>query len=62
MVQHIVMFWLKDKADVARSAELLNGMRGKIPGLVSILAAPDFMGSPRSCDLCLTTLFETREA
>lgn len=62
MVEHIVLFWLKDKADVERSAALLNGMRGKIPGLVSINAAPDFVHSPRSCDLCLTTRFETREA
>ncbi len=64
MYHHIVLYWLKDKNEalLQETAEKLNSMRGKIPGLISIVASPDQMGSARSCDLCLSTLFESREA
>ncbi len=64
MVRHIVMFWLKDKNPkvVAETVTLLNSMKGKIPGMLSLDAGADFAGSARSCDICLCETFETREA
>lgn len=64
MVRHIVMFWLKDKNPkvVAETVALLNSMKGKIPGMLSLDAGADFAGSARSCDICLCETFETREA
>lgn len=64
MIQHIVLFWLKEKENEAlmrETVDKLNSMRGKIPGLVSLNAGRDVMNSPRSCDICLSTVFETRE-
>ena len=62
MIRHIVMYWLKDKAQIAHTADVLQSMRGKIPGLLSIEACGDETHSDRSCDLCLHTVFESREA
>ncbi len=64
MVRHIVMFWLKDKNPelVAETVSLLNSMKGKIPGMLSLDAGADFAGSARSCDICLCETFDTREA
>lgn len=65
MIHHIVLFWLKDNKDtdlIDRTVELLRSMRGKIPGLLSIEAGRDVVGSARSCDICLSTVFENREA
>lgn len=65
MVAHIVMFWLKEKdneALVSETVEKLSGMRGKIPGLVSLHAGRDQLNSPRSCHVCLSTLLESWDA
>ena len=65
MIHHIVLFWLKDNKDTAlidQTVEILRSMRGKIPGLVSIEAGRDVVGSARSCDICLSTVFDSREA
>jgi len=64
MVRHIVMFWLKqkDEATIREAVELINSMKGKIPGMLSLDAGADFAGSQRSCDLCLCETFESREA
>ena len=37
-------------------------MRGKIPGLKFIEAGKDSLHSERSCDLCLHTVFTSKEA
>ena len=63
MIQHVVMFWMKDKDEkkMRETVDLLNSMRGKVPGLVSLNAGADVVRSARSCDICLSTVFETRE-
>ncbi len=62
MIRHIVLYWLKDKARVEETVAVLRSMEGKIPGLLQIEAGKDTLGSERSCDLCLNTVFESREA
>lgn len=64
MIRHIVMFWLKQKDEktLKETVELINSMKGKIPGMLSLDAGADFAGSPRSCDLCLCETFESRQA
>ena len=64
MIRHIVMFWLKDKdeATITKTVDLLNSMRGRIPGMLSLDAGSDVVHSARSCDICLCETFETREA
>lgn len=65
MIQHIVLFWLKDRGNDAlmqETVDKLNSMRGKIPGLISVNAGRDILHSARSCDICLSTVFETRAA
>jgi len=62
MVKHIVFFKLKDKADTAKAIEVLNGMKGKIDGLISLEAGVDFLNSPRSCDIALTCTLRDRTA
>lgn len=65
MIRHIVMYWLKDsenKALIAETVEIFLSMRGKIPGLLRVEAGQDILHSERSCDLCLSTVFESREA
>ena len=62
MIRHVVLFWLKDKTRIGETVEILESMRGKIPGLLEIEAGKDFMHSERSCDICLHTVFTNREA
>jgi len=62
MIRHLVMFWLQDKARVDEAIGVLEAMRGRIPGLLKIEAGKDLLHSDRSCDLCLHTVFETKEA
>jgi hypothetical protein len=62
MIRHLVMFWLQDKARADEAIGVLEAMRGKIPGLLKIEAGKDLLHSDRSCDLCLHTVFETKEA
>ena len=62
MVKHIVLFKLKDKADIQRAADALNGMRGKIEGLVDIEVGTDFLDSERSFDIALTCTLTDKTA
>ncbi|MBE0600281.1 MAG: Dabb family protein [Firmicutes bacterium] len=62
MIRHIVMYWLKDKSRIEETVSVLNSMRGKIPGLLKVEATRDETRSERSCDLCLHTVLESREA
>lgn len=64
MIRHIAMFWLKDKSpeNIQLTADKLRSMKGKIEGMRDLEVGVDFLRSERSCDICLTTLFETREA
>lgn len=65
MIRHIVMYWLKDNQNEAlyqETVERFLSMEGKIPGLYKVEAGRDVLGSERSCDLCLCTLFESLDA
>ena len=64
MIRHIVLYWLKEKENDALMEETvakLNSMRGKIPGLVRLHAGRDTAHTPRSCDVCLSMVFETAQ-
>ena len=62
MIRHIVLYWLRDKSKIGETIDVLNSMRDKIPGLLKVEAARDETHSERSCDLCLHTVLESREA
>ena len=62
MIRHIVMFKIKDefKAELPRLVENFYGMKGKIEGMLDLEAGFDILGSERSYDLALITLFKDR--
>lgn len=61
MVKHIVLWRLKNKADVARIRQELESMRGKVPGLMSLEVGLNFAeNSP--VDIGLYTEFKDRAA
>ncbi len=62
MLTHVVMFRLSDPSRAPHLAELLNGLNGQIPDLVSMSAGPDVLGSDRSWDLALVSVFEDMAA
>lgn len=62
MIRHIVLYWMKDPNQIEETIHILESMRGKIPGLLFIEAGKDTLHSQRSCDLCLHTVFASREA
>lgn len=61
MIKHIVLWRLKNKADVARVKQELESMRGKIPGLLSLEVGVNFAESS-PVDLGLYTEFADRAA
>ena len=64
MIRHIVMFKIKDeyKDEIPQLVKNFYGMKGKIEGMVDLEAGADFLGSERSYDLALTTVFVDRAA
>ena len=64
MIRHIVMFKIKDefKSEIPQLVKNFYGMKGKIEGMVDLEAGADFLGSERSYDLALITIFESKEA
>ncbi|WP_139992423.1 Dabb family protein [Paenibacillus paridis] len=64
MLTHIVFFKLKDgsKESVARTAQVLRDMEGKIEVLKSIEVGIDVLHSERSYDIALITKFDSMEA
>lgn len=69
MVKHIVLWRLKDFAEGADKAAnagkikvALEGLQGRIPGLVSIEVGVDFERSAAAFDVALYSVFESREA
>lgn len=64
MVTHVVLFKMKDRtgASAAHVRELLLGMEGKIPGMLSIEAGVDYAKSERSFDVALVTHHVDRAA
>ncbi|MBR5145232.1 MAG: Dabb family protein, partial [Clostridia bacterium] len=64
MVRHIVLYFLKDKSQESKEAlkQKFLSMKGKIEVLKDIEVGVDFMQSPRSADVSLTCLFESKDA
>ncbi len=64
MFRHIVLFWLKDKSEenIRTTVDILQSMKGNIPGMLTLEASADTAGTPRSCDICLCETFEDRSA
>lgn len=63
MIKHIVLFKLKDRSseNVARAAQVLRDMEGKIEVLRSIEVGTDVLHSERSYDIALTTGFDSMD-
>ena len=62
MVKHIVLFKLKDQSDRQRALDALNGMKGKIEGLLDLETGEDFLSSERSYDIALICTLKDRAA
>ena len=69
MIKHIVIWRLKNREneqsrDETASAikQKIEGMRGKIPGLLRIEGGVDFTRTADSCDIALYAELESREA
>ena len=62
MVKHIVCFKLLDRSEASKmeAKNILLSMEGKVSPLESIEVGVDFLGSPRSYDIILTTTFKTK--
>ena len=61
MVTHIVCHKYTEREEAKKIAPMLKGLVGKVPGLISMEAGADFMGSGRSYDLALIAKFANRE-
>jgi stress responsive alpha/beta barrel protein len=69
MIKHIVFWRLKNREneqtreETARAIkQKIEGMRGKIPGLLRIEGGVDFTRTADSCDIALYAELESREA
>ena len=62
MVKHIVLFKLKDQSDRQRALDALNGMKGRIEGLIDLEVGMDFLGSERSYDIALICTLKDKAA
>ena len=62
MVKHIVLFKLKNQNDRQRALNALNGMKGKIEGLLDLETGEDFLSSERSYDIALICTLKDRAA
>ena len=64
MVNHIVLFYMKDKSEVnlQKTKELLLSMRDEIPEIRKISVGIDFLHSERSCDIALEVVVDDEAA
>jgi hypothetical protein len=69
MIKHIVIWTLKNRddekqrEDTARAIkQKIEGMRGKIPGLLRIEGGVNFSRTSDSCDVALYAELDSREA
>ena len=66
MIKHIVMWRLKEGIDKAASAraikEALEGLNGKIPGLLHLEVGINFVADEQASDVVLYSEFESRAA
>ncbi len=64
MIKHIVCFKLKDNSQEAKekAKEVLLSMKGNVSLLKDIQVGVDFLKSPRSYDVILEVVLESRKA
>ena len=68
MVRHVILWKLKDMPDAEKAAVKagikagLEGLVGKIPGLLEVHVYTDALPSSANADLMLDTTFESAEA
>lgn len=69
MIKHIVLWKLKDQAhgndkatNALRIRELLEGLRGRIPGLLKVEVGIDFVHAETSADVALYSEMTDRAA
>jgi hypothetical protein len=69
MVKHIVMWRFRDSAEggdktanMAKAKAMLEGMRGKVPGLAKLEVGVDFCRTAAAWDMALYSEFESRAA
>ena len=69
MIKHVLLLRVKEgvegrtKAEsIAQAKTLIEGMNGKIPGLIKVEVGVDFSEGPDSADMTLYSEFESREA
>jgi len=69
MIKHIVCWRLRNREDDKSREETaiaikqkIEGMRGRIPGLIRIEGGVDFSRTSDSCDIVLYAELESREA
>ncbi len=62
--RHIVLFWLKKQTpeNIKAARAQLVSLKGKIPGMLSLEAETDTFRTDRSCDICLNTVFDSKES
>ncbi len=61
MYTHIVLFKLKDPADVGKAVALFESMRGRVPVLRELEVRSDDVHSDYSADLCIICRFDRAE-
>jgi len=62
MIKHIVMWKLKNKADAGIMKDKLEGLMGKIPGLIKLEVGINIDDSAQSADVVLYSELESEEA
>lgn len=69
MVKHIVIWTLHETAEgndkatnAAKAKALLEGLRGKIPGLIALEVGIDLVGDDNCGDICLYSELESAAA
>ncbi|NLG25821.1 MAG: Dabb family protein [Clostridiales bacterium] len=64
MLRHIVLFKIRPefRADIPALVKGFYEMVGQVPGMVSLEAGADVLGSDRSCDVALVVTFTDRAA
>lgn len=62
MIKHIVCFKLKQGESVDKAVEVLSSMKGNVPLIIDMEVGKDFLGSPRSFDIILQVVLESKDA
>lgn len=61
MYHHVVMFRLQEPERVEEAAAMLRTLEGNVPTLRKVIVGVDDSPSDRSSQICLVTLFDSRE-